>query len=221
MTQLPLEMPFRTIAGREDFILSECNAMAAASVEDWPNWPGGCRALNLVGPAGAGKSHLAAVWTEAVGPVPTLDRLPAGSVPSTSSVFILDHVEVGPAWDEEALFHLFSHCGAGGGLLLLSRTPVGQMDWRLPDLRSRMRAVNMARIALPDDMLLRGLFTKYFTERQMVAPPAMIDYLVNRVERSFSMVQQVGAALDRRSIAEKRPLSVALARDVLQDFLPL
>jgi len=31
-------------------------------------------------------------------------------------------------------------------------------------------------------------------------------------------VQRVGAALDARSIAEKRPLSVSLARSVLEDL---
>jgi len=81
-----------------------------------------------------------------------------------------------------------------------------------------MRAVNLAQIELPDDNLLFALLNKYFADRQMMAPPAMLSYLIKRMERSFTAVPRLAAALDRRSIAEKKPLSVALARDVLDDF---
>ena len=122
-------------------------------------------------------------------------------------------------WDEEALFHCFNRCaGEAGGILLLSQTPVGQMDWQLPDLRSRMRAVNLARIDLPDNDLIFALLNKYFADRQMIAPPGMLSYLIKRMERSFTAVPRLAAALDHRSIAEKKPLSVALARNVLNDL---
>ena len=98
---------------------------------------------------------------------------------------------------------------------MLSEQPVTQMHWDLADLRSRMRGVAMASIDLPDDALLFALFEKYFTERQLLAPPTMLRYLVSRMERSFDAVQTIAAALDRRSIADKKPLSVGLARLVL------
>ena len=58
MRQLPLELPFRQLAGRDDFIVS--SVLALASIDQWPNWRGNYRALNIVGPSG--KSHLAAIW---------------------------------------------------------------------------------------------------------------------------------------------------------------
>jgi len=219
MMQLPLEMPFRRVLGRNDFILSDCNAIAAAMIDQWPDWPGRCRALNLVGPAGAGKSHLAAIWQALLDVDNILTELPADaglSAEAGQPFFVLDALTDSAAWDEEALFHLFNRCGDdAGGLLLLSETAVGQMNWQLPDLKSRMRAVHVARIDLPDDELLYALLEKYFSERQIVAPPAMLRYLVGRMERSFTAVQMIGKAVDQRSIAEKRPLSVALARDVM------
>ena len=92
------------------------------------------------------------------------------------------------------------------------------MNWQLPDLRSRMRAVNMARIDLPDDDLLYALLNKYFTDRQMLAPPSLLAYLVGRMERSFSAVQNIASALDRRSMAERKPLSVSLARAMFDEL---
>ena len=219
MKQLPLELPFRQLAGRDDFILSDCNALAMASIDQWPDWQGSCRALNIVGPSGAGKSHLAAIWQSVVQNSPRFTGLKAGQQPLHPAFYVLDNVVCSTAWNEEALFHCFNRCAMEtGGILLLSQMPVGQMDWQLPDLRSRMRAVNLARIDLPDDDLLFALLDKYFTDRQMVAPPAMLTYLTSRMERSFYAIQTISTALDRRSIAEKKPLSVSLARLVLQDI---
>ena len=101
------------------------------------------------------------------------------------------------------LFHCFNCCANKIGILLLSQMPVGQMDWQLADLRSRMRAVNVVKIDLPDDNLLFALLNKYFADRQMMAPPAMLSYLVKRMERSFTAVTKLATAVDHMSIAEK------------------
>ena len=219
MKQLPLELPFRQLAGRADFIVSDCNALAVASIDQWPDWRGSCRALNLVGRSGAGKSHLAAIWQSLVGKSHHFVRLEAEQMPPEPAFYIFDNIDANDRLNEEALFHFFNRCAADqGGLLLLSQTPVGQMDWQLPDLRSRMRAVNMARIDLPDDDLLYALLDKYFTDRQMLASPSLLTYLVGRMERSFSTVQHIASALDRRSMAERKPLSVPLARAMFDEF---
>ena len=216
MRQLPLELPFRQLAGRDDFIVSDCNVLALASIDQWPNWRGSYRALNIVGPSGSGKSHLAAIWQSMVQNSHKLTGLAAGQRLPNSAFYVLDDVAHSGDWDEEALFHCFNRCASEtGGILLLSQMPVGQMDWQLPDLRSRMRAVNLARIGLPDNDLLFALLNKYFADRQMIAPPEMLSYLTKRMERSFTAVPKLAAALDHRSIAEKKPLSVALARNVL------
>ena len=219
MKQLPLELPFRQVAGRVDFIVSDCNALAVASIDQWPDWRGSCRALNLVGPSGAGKSHLAAIWQSLVCNSHHFVRLEAGHIPPEPAFFIFDNIAADDKWNEEALFHFFNRCAVDqGGLLLLSQTPVGQMGWQLPDLRSRMRAVNMARIDLPDDDLLYALLDKYFADRQMLASPSLLTYLVGRMERSFSAAQNIASALDRRSMAERKPLSVSLARAMFDEL---
>jgi len=132
---------------------------------------------------------------------------------------VLDKMDGAFDWPEDTLFHLFTRCDVeSGGLLMLSEQPVAQMHWDLADLRSRMRGVAMASIDLPDDALVYALLEKYFADRQLLAPPAMLSYLVSRMERSFGAVQKIAAALDRRSIADKKPLSVGLARLVLREL---
>ena len=220
MQQMPLDMRFPKFQGRDDFIIGACNRLAAAWINRWPDWPKPGHSLNLVGPAGAGKSHLAAIWQEMCGARLCDHPAELASIMADRNVpfVVLDKIDGAFDWPEDTLFHLFTRCDVeSGGLLMLSEQPVAQMHWDLADLRSRMRGVAMASIDLPDDALVYALLEKYFADRQLLAPPAMLRYLISRMERSFDAVQTIAAALDRRSIADKKPLSVGLARLVLHE----
>src|SRR6266481_2717309 len=61
--QMALTLPHQPALGREDFLVASCNRDAVAWIDTWPNWPIG--GLVFYGPAGAGKSHLAAAWARA------------------------------------------------------------------------------------------------------------------------------------------------------------
>jgi chromosomal replication initiation ATPase DnaA len=50
---------------REDFLSGPSNEQALALIDSWPDWA--VRAAVLAGPAGSGKSHLAAIWAEQAG----------------------------------------------------------------------------------------------------------------------------------------------------------
>ncbi len=220
MKQLPLDMPFPKLQGYNDFIISDCNKLAAAWINRWPNWPKPGHCLNLVGPMGSGKSHLAAIWQGVTGArlcdhPSQLDQLMAShAVP----VIVIDKIDNGFNWPNDLLFHLFNRCDdQAGGLLILSQQPIAQMRWDLPDLRSRMRGTAVASISLPDDRLIYKLLDKYFVDRQLAAPPNVLHYLAGRMERSFMAIQIIAGHIDRLSIAERRPLTVALARTALEE----
>ena len=221
MQQMPLDMSFPKLQGRDDFIIGACNRLAAAWINRWPDWPKPGYSLNLVGPGGAGKSHLASIWKEMCGarlcdhPAELASIMADGGMP----LVVLDKIDSAMDWPEDTLFHLFTRCDVeSGGILMLSEQPVAQMRWNLADLRSRMRGVATASIDLPDDELLYALLEKYFADRQLLASPKMLRYLVSRMERSFDAAQTIVVALDRRSIADKRPLKIGLARLVLNEL---
>jgi len=216
MKQLPLDLQVRPTRHDGDFIISDSNRIAAGWIDRWPDWVGQFSALNIAGPKKSGKSHLAAVWQARSG----AKRLSGEdlNLPATDAEehFILDPVD--ESWSEEGLFHLFNRCTAeGGSMLILSDRPVAQMRWKLPDLESRMRAVNLALIASPDDLLLHALLQKGFAGRQLVAPERVIQYLVARMERSFEAVHEIVTRMDRLSLAERRQITLALARRVMDE----
>jgi chromosomal replication initiation ATPase DnaA len=220
--QLRLELGRSTPFRRADFIVSPENAEAVRALDAWPNWHGGC--LTLVGPAGSGKSHLALTWAGCAGAA----VLDAGATPP--SAVDLDRLAGRPVLVEdadraanggagaEALFHLINMAGApGGGLLLTARTPPNAWPAALPDLRSRLNALPVAELPAPDDAILTATLNKFFRERNIKPADDLIPYLLRRIERSIPRALEIVVLLDERADAEQRPISRALARQILEN----
>ena len=215
MQQLPLDLQIRRTDEHGDFIISECNYIAAQWIDRWPDWVGQFCALNIAGPKASGKSHLAAVWQAKSGAVllGDLDDDLEGLGDALHFVIHLERVSLA----EKGLFHLFNHTrDIGGSLLIISTQPVARMAWQLPDLASRIRAVNLAMINGPDDRLLHALLHKKFAERQLHAPENVIRYLVARMERSFSAAHDVVVRMDSLSLANRSHITLSLARSVME-----
>ena len=118
---------------------------------------------------------------------------------------------------DETLFHLINMAGAdGGGLLVTARTPPSAWPAALPDLRSRLNALPVAELPPPDDAILEGVLSKLFRERNIRPTDDLIPYLLRRIERSIPRAQEIVARLDEAADAEQRPVSRALARQILE-----
>ncbi len=212
--QLRLKLERREGFRAEDFVCSAANALAREALAAWPAWHGGC--LVLVGPAGAGKSHLAHTWALKVGaqvltPAAAVDlrALEGGPV-------VLEDADRG-ALDED-LFHLINMAGMdGGGLLMTARAAPSQWPASVPDLRSRLNALRVAEIEEPDDAILQAVFEKFFRERNIRPADDLIPYLLNRIERSVPRALEIVTRLDEASDAFGRSVSRALARQVLDE----
>ena len=221
--QLSFDLPAREARAREDFFVSPANAEAVAMIEGWPDWPG--HRLVLAGPEGAGKTHLAHVWAALSGASILPARALAGAdIPALASapVAIEDcHAVAGDAAAETALFHLYNLCLAEGhSLLFTALTPANRWRLSLPDLASRMQGAPLARIAPPDDALLAAVLMKLFADRQIVPTPPTIPYLVRRIDRSFKAARAVVERLDAAALARGRPITPALARNLLDKTDP-
>jgi chromosomal replication initiation ATPase DnaA len=66
--------------------------------------------------------------------------------------------------------------------------------------------------------LIEAVMIKQFTDRQIRVAPDVVAYLVPRLERSLAAVRAVVAALDRAALAERRPITVPLARQILGEI---
>ncbi|SEP01179.1 dnaA protein [Salinihabitans flavidus] len=216
--QLSLNLPARPALGRDDFFVTPANAVALGLIERWPDWSG--RKLVLIGPEGAGKTHLTHVWAAlSGGGIVAASDLPEADIPTLarSPVAVEDVPAIaGRRSAEQALFHLHNLVLAEGHSLLLSgQSEPGQWKLSLPDLASRMQGTTVARLDQPDDMLLTALLAKLFADRQLVPTPGTIPYLLRRMDRSFAAARALVERLDRASLSQKRPITRAFAAKVL------
>lgn len=214
--QLPLGLPHRSALGRDAFFVAEPNARAVAQIDAWSTWPQG--RIALIGPEGAGKSHLAAVWAVETGAeIATPETLPPASATTALVVDNADRV-AGQSEPEQRLFHLLNAIRAAEGhILLVGRTPPARWPVTLPDLASRLASITLARIDGPDDTLLAALLVKLFADRQIAVSPDLITYAVRHMERSFAAAQTLVATLDARALATGRPIGRKLAAEVLDE----
>jgi chromosomal replication initiation ATPase DnaA len=217
--QLVLALNHATSFAREDFLRGPSNAAALTLIERWPDWPN--RAVALVGPEGAGKSHLAAIWAEASGArvlaSKLLTQIDPLSALATGALVVEDLEPDGPE-DERALFHLINLAREQDAYLLLTaRSPVAGFSLTIRDLVSRLRALPSVTLAAPDDALLRALIVKLAADRQLALDEGLVSYLANRIERSFAGARAAIERLDQEAMRQHRPVTRALAAEIFRD----
>ncbi len=214
--QLVLDLPHRAALGAEDYLVSHSNAAAVELIDRWPNWPH--PAAVVIGPRGSGKSHLAHVWQlRTSGELITADRLTDARVGEmkNNTALVIEDLDIGCA-DEQALFHLLNLARESRiSVLMTSHVAPGDLDIALPDLRSRMRALPIVELLAPDDVLLRAVLVKLFSDRQLNIEPAVVEYLGVRMERSMEAANRVVAEVDRLALAKQRKVTRALAAEAL------
>ena len=213
MRQLRLSLRRPVSYARREFGRGPSNAQAMAALDAWPAWHGGC--LVLVGAEGIGKTHLAMGWAAQAGAL-ILDRRATDASAANGRPVLMEDVDRGV--DPETLFHLINMAGHdGGSLLLTARLAPAAWPAELPDLRSRLNALPVALIEEPDDEVLEAVLRKFFRERSIRPPKEVFPYQLRRMERSIPAAREIVRKLDEIADEEQRPISRALARQILED----
>jgi chromosomal replication initiation ATPase DnaA len=216
--QLLLKLQRPRVWRREDFVVSAPNADAVAALDRWPAWP--AAAIALTGPDGSGKTHLAQAWATSVGAIRLSDISPEALLNvarSTPPVLLEDADRV---VDEEPLFHLINLAARPErGLLMTSRTLPAAWRVNLPDLKSRLNAINVIELGPPDDEILAGVLRNLFAEKSIRPSDELLAYLVRRIDRSIPEARRVVDRLDAIGGADMRPITRALAREILDQEL--
>ena len=214
--QFVLSLPHAPSFAREDFLAAPSNAAALALVESWPDWPAPLMLLN--GPAGAGKSHLAAIFAARTGGVliegahlSALDPEAATSAPALA----LDDSEAGLA-AETTFFHLLNFARTRGvAMLMTAKAAPSLWGVKTPDLLSRLRLAPIVEITAPEPPLIEAALTKMFADRQLSVEPSLVAYVARRLDRSLGAARDLVEALDAEALAQRRKVTRAMASALL------
>jgi len=217
--QLTLDLTPDPRRGRGDFMVTGSNAEALAMIDAVADWPSG--RMLVVGPAGSGRTHLAAIWAAERGV--TLLAGAGFRRPDPGPAYALDDADAvaGDAPAEEALFHLLNRAEADGApLLMTARAAPGAWGIALPDLDSRLRACPVTRMHHPDDALLTMALVKLCDDRQLALDDPVLRYVVARMERSLADAVRIVDALDRAALNRQKRVSRPMAAEVLARMKP-
>ena len=218
-SQLIIDLPTRAALGREDFLVNSRNEDAVYFIDNFQN-----QKINsgiLIGSRGSGKTHLVNVLCSNLGRKKWSFLNPKNeNIYDTFSindlVIIEDINNFNSKEDEDFLFHSINLSKElNKALLLTSSLKISKLNFKTLDLVSRLDAMQAAFIEEPDDMLMEALIIKLFNDRQILIKPNIVNFLMQRIERSYLGVAEIIDLIDKVSLSKKKSVSISLIKGLI------
>lgn len=205
------------------------NAEAVATLARCASAAGGDAAavVMLWGVPGAGKSHLLQAAVEAaraagraasyVATPAKLDNATAGA----PALVAIDDIDAADAAAQAKLFTLYNALTASGGrFLAAAAAPPARLPLR-DDLRTRLGWGLVYEVRPLSDAEKPAALAAFARERGFVLPDDAIAYLLAHGRRDMPSLVRTLDALDAHSLALRRPITVPLIREWLQQEIGL
>ena len=214
--QLILKFPSYQAYKKEDFYVSPSNQEAYDFINSWPKWIK--RTVNIFGPSGSGKSHLASILKSKISSL----QIEANNLNDetffkfkTKEVLIIENLNASVS--ENLLFSLWNVALQDNKYLLITSTkPISSFNFKLRDLISRVTSSLIIGINLPSDDLISVILAKNFSDKQIKVEKKHIDYIIKRIDRSYEKISQFILTLDKYSLKKGSPFSLKLIKEVLK-----
>ena len=214
--QLLLKFPSQQAYKKEDFYVSPSNQEAYDFINSWPKWIR--RIINIFGPSGSGKSHLASILQSKTSCL----KIECNEIKDntfflfkTKEALIIENLD--EKIPEKLLFSLWNIALQDNKYLLItSKQPINLYKFKLKDLVSRISGSMVVGINLPTDDLISVILAKNFSDKQINVEKKHIDYILKRIDRSYEKISQFILTLDKYSLKKGSPFGLKLIKEVLK-----
>ena len=208
--QLTIPFKFEPEFYDDDFVICQSNIDAHRAIYNTGLWP--AKRLMIIGEAGSGKSHLVNIWAKlqnatVINPENINAEL---QVNGAIAIEDMDLIQ-----DDIHLFHLLNNAYDVPVLLTCSQLKKSS----LADLHSRINACYKVIIKTPSSELLKIILMKSLVDRQLKVSKEVLEYIVTRMERSFSYVKTLVAQIDRASAVEKCNITIPFVRKIIANTI--
>ena len=80
---------------------------------------------------------------------------------------------------------------------------------------SRSRNLLHAKIDAPDDDLIFAIILKHLSDRQIKLEKKLIEFIINRIDRSYSKISEFIYKIDELSLKKKKPINLKTIKEIL------
>ncbi len=199
----------------QDFYVSRSNEHSFRLINSWPKWEKNF--VNLVGERFSGKTHLVNIFLQKFNGI----KIKANKITNEflkeikiyENIIIEDLVE---EIDENLFFTLLNIIDQDNKYLILtSEKPIVEFFFKLNDLNSRSKNFILSFIEKPEDDLLYALILKNLSDRQIFIDKKLIDFIIKRINRSYSKIYDFIYKIDEISLKRKKSIDFKIIKEVL------
>ena len=215
LNQLLLNFEYKQNFKDEDFYVSSSNYYAFNLISTWPKWEKNF--LNICGEKYSGKTHLTNIFIKKFKGIKIEANLFENKNLNEIKIYeniILDNFDKNI--DENLIYSLFNVIDQDNKYLIInSLNPINEMNFKLDDLKSRTKNCLIAKIDKPDDDLMFALILKNFSDRQIYIEKKLIDYVIKRIDRSYSKISEFIYKIDELSLKKKKPIDLKTIKEII------
>ena len=216
LNQQILNFDFEQNFKDQDFYVSKSNQHSFILLNKWPKWEKNF--VNLVGENFSGKTHLTNIFLEKFKGIKinfkNIDNNFLKKIKTFENIVLEDLNE---DIDEKLLYTLINIIDQDNKYLIITSTkPIVDYDFKLEDLSSRSKNFLISLIQKPEDDLLYALILKNLSDRQISIEKKLIDYIINRIDRSYGKISDFIYKIDEISLKRKKPIDFKIIKEALE-----
>ena len=199
----------------DDFYVSKSNQHIFNFLTIWQKWEK--KFININGENFSGKTHLINIFLKKFKGI----KFEASSFDNQNlkEIKIYENIvleNVNKNIDEKLFYTLFNIIDQDNKYLILtSIEPIVNINFKLIDLKSRFKNFLLFNIEKPDDELMFALILKNLSDRQISLDKKLINYIVKRIERSYSNIFDFIYKIDEISLKKKKSIDFKIIKEAL------
>ena len=199
----------------QDFYMAKSNEYSFKLLNSWPKWEKNF--VNLNGQKFSGKTHLINIFLEKFKGI----KIEATELNNESLQQIKTYQNIvienlNDNIDENLFFTLLNIIDQDNKYLIVtSKKPIVEFKFKLNDLNSRAKNFLLSNIEKPGDDLMFALILKNLSDRQISIDKKLIDFIVKRIDRSYSKIFDFIYKIDEISLKRKKPIDFKIIKEAL------
>jgi len=199
----------------DDFYVSKNNRHIFDLLNNWPKWQKNF--LNISGEKYSGKTHLINIFLKKFKGIKFEANLLNNENLREMKVYeniVLENLDENV--NEELIYSLCNIIEQDNKYLIVtSLNPIVEIKFNLNDLKSRTVNFLLQNIAEPDDELIYALIVKNLSDKQISLDKKLINYTINRIDRSYGKIFDFIYKIDELSLKKKKSIDLNIIKDAL------